>query len=136
MLLVLLKGMPIQRHGALYELRSPCGAYTEVFRGRFAEDERRVTFIEEGTWVRATVEKDALHGSTYKGARSKELEEKLYLAVRAAHAKAKQQQQAQKKKQMYAEQLPKTARDLEVKKKEESGHLRYAYNGLQGARSS
>ncbi len=104
---------------------------TRAFRGRFAEDEHRVTFIEEGTWIRVTVEKDALRNSKYKGARNRELEEKLYLAVRAAHAKAKQQQQAQKKKQTYAEQLPKTARDLEVKKKEDTGHLRYAYNGFE-----
>ena len=49
----------------------------------------------------------------------------------AEHAKAKQRRQAEKKKQLQAEQLPKTARDLEVKKKEDTGHLRYAYNGFE-----
>ena len=110
---------------------SPRGLRGGVFLGRFGEDEHRVTFIEEYIGIRVAVEKDALRNNKYKRARQRELEEKLYLAVRAAHAKAKQQQQAQKKKQMYAEQLPKTARDLEVKKKEESGHLRYAYNGFE-----
>ena len=33
--------------------------------------------------------------------------------------------------QMQADQLPKAARDLEVKKREDTGPLRYAYNGFE-----
>ena len=126
-----IEGDALQRPGALHELRPPSAAYAEVFRGRLAEDEHRVTFIQEGSWIRVVVEKDALRNNQYKRAWEKELEEKLYLAVRAEHAKAKQRRQAEKKKHLQAEQLPKTARDLEVKKKEGTGHLRYAYNGFE-----
>ena len=121
----------LQRPGALTELRPPSAAYTEVFRGRLTEDEHRVTFIQERTWITVVVEKDALRNNQYKRAWEVELREKLYLAVRAEHAKAKQRRQAEKKKHLQAEQLPKTARDLEVKKKECTGHLRYAYNGFE-----
>ena len=58
-------------------LLPPGAAYKEVFRGRFTEDERRVVFIEEGTWIRVAVDRDALCNSEYKGARGKELKEKL-----------------------------------------------------------
>ena len=126
-----IQGDALQRPGALHELRPPRAAYEEVFRGRFAEDEHRVTFIEEGTWIRVAVEKDALRNDKYNRARDRELEEKLYLAVRAEHAKAKQRRQAEKRKQLQAEQLPQTARDLEVKKTEDTGHRRYAYNGFE-----
>ena len=87
--------------------------------------------MEEGSWIRVVVEKDALRNNHYKRAWEKKLQEKLYLAVRAEHAKAKQRRQAEKKKQLQAEQLPKTARELEVKKQESTGHLRYAYNGFE-----
>ena len=46
--------------------------------------------------------------------------------MRADHTKAKQQRQAERKKRMQAEQLPQNARDLEIKKTEDTGHLRYA----------
>ena len=121
----------LQRPGALQELRPPSAAYAEVFRGRLTEDEHRVTFIQERTWITVVVEKDALRNNQYKRAWEVELREKLYLAVRAEHAKAKQRRQAEKKKHLHAEQLPKTARDLEIKKKESNGHLRYAYNGFE-----
>ena len=55
-----IEGDVFQRPGALHELRPPRAAYEGVFRGRFAEDEHRVTFIEEGTWIRVAVEKHAL----------------------------------------------------------------------------
>ncbi|MEC8278907.1 MAG: hypothetical protein VX026_14400, partial [Myxococcota bacterium] len=126
-----IEGDALQRPGALHELRPPSAAYAEVFRGRLAEDEHRVTFIQEGSWIRVVVEKDALRNNQYKRAWEKELEEKLYLALRAEHAKAKQQRRAQQKKHLQAEQLPKTTRDLEVKKQESIGHLRYAYNGFE-----
>ena len=51
---------------------------------------------------------------------------KLYLALRAEHAKAKQQRQVEAKKRMQADQLPKAARDLEVKSNDATGHLLYA----------
>ena len=83
-------GDALQRPGTLHDLRPPSAAYAEVFRGRLTEDEHRITFIEEGSWIRVVVEKDALRNNQYKRAWEKELEEKLYLAVRAEHAKAKQ----------------------------------------------
>ena len=98
-----IEGDALQRSGALHVLRPPRAAYEEVFRGRFAEDEHRLTFIEEGNWIRVAVEKDALRGNNYNRARDRELEEKLYLALRAEHAKAKQERRAQQKKHLQAE---------------------------------
>ena len=63
-----LEGDALHRPGALHELRPPSAAYAEVFRGRLAEDEHRVTFIEEGSWIRVVVEKDALRNNQYKRA--------------------------------------------------------------------
>ena len=120
-----------QRPGALHTLRPPSKAYHEVFHGRLAEDGDQATFIEEGTWLRATVDKRALHAIKHKGVRSRSLDEQLYFAMRGAHSQARQRQGAQRRQQAYSEQLPKAARDLEVKKKEPSGHLRYAYNGFE-----
>ena len=126
-----LQGDALQRPGILHELHPPSPAYAEVFRGRLAEDDNRATFIEEGTWIRVVVEKNVLSKNEYKRAWEKELEEKLYLAMRAEHAKERQRRKAQKKKQLQVEQLPKTTGDLEVKKRESTGHLRYAYNGFE-----
>ena len=61
-----IEGDALQRPGALHELRPPSAAYVEVFRGRLAEDEHRVTFIQEGSWIRVAVEKDALRSNQYK----------------------------------------------------------------------
>ena len=72
-----IQGDALQRPGALHELRPPSATYAEVFRGRFAEDENRVTFTEEGTWIRVAVEKNALRNKNYNRAGDKELEEKL-----------------------------------------------------------
>ena len=38
-----IEGDALQRPGPLLELRPPSAAYAEVFRGRFAEEEHRVT---------------------------------------------------------------------------------------------
>ena len=78
-----------------------------------------------------SVEKSALRKNNHKRGLDRDIEEKLYCAVRAEHAKVKQQQQREeKKKHMAAEQLPTSPGDLEVKKEEVTGHLRYAYNGF------
>ena len=77
-----------------------------------------------------SVEKSVLRKNNHKRGLDREIEEKLYYAVRAEHAKVTQQQREQKKKQMEAEQLPTSPGDLEVKKEEVTGHLRYAYNGF------
>ena len=98
-------------------------------RGRFAEDEHRLTFIEEGNWIRVAVGKDALRGNNYNRARDTELEAKLYLSVRL-----EQERRSQQKKHLQAAKLPKTTRDLEVKKEEDAGHLYYADKRLRGAR--
>ena len=120
-----LQGHAFRRPGTLHELRPPRGAaYVEVFHGRLAGDEHRVTFIQEGTWINAIVQKGALRNNSHKRAWDKELDEKLYLAMRAEHTKAKQQRQAEKKKRMQADQLPKNTRDLEIKKTEDTGHHR------------
>ena len=71
-----------------------------------------------------------MHSASITG-RAKETREKLYRAVRAEHAKAKKQRQVETKKKMHADQLPKAAHDLEVKKREDTGHLLYAYNGFE-----
>ena len=52
---------------------------------------------------RSLSRKDALHLKKYKPARDTELEAKLYLAMRAEHAKAKQERRAQQKKHLQAE---------------------------------
>ena len=120
-----------QRPGGLYVLRSPSTAYTEVFRGRFTVDEHSATFVEEGTWIRVVVEKAALHVKNNHRWYEKELDEKLYLALRAEHTKVKQRSREEKKKQLQTDQLPKNVGDLEVIKAEVTGELHYAYNGME-----
>ena len=91
----------------------------------------RMAKVRPGVCRLRCVESDTLRTTNQSRAYGRETQEKLYLSVRAEHAKAKQRRQAEKKKMVQAEQLPKTSHDLEVKKKEDTGHLRYAYNGLE-----
>ena len=71
----------------------------------------------------------AVHSSRqHLGARSRVVEEKLYHALRAEHAKAEQPRRTAKNKLARLEPLPKSVRDLEVKKKEDTGQFHYAFD--------
>ena len=120
-----------QRPGVLRDLPPPNAKYKEVFHGRIVEDEKTITFTEEDTWATAVVDKASLLDTEHTAARSSEWKEKLYLAVRAEHAKTKQKQRARNKKELYEKQLPKATRDLQVKKRKDTGLLpgmKYAAN--------
>lgn len=116
------------RPGAVYNLEPPRAVYKEVYRGRLCVGEGRSTFTEEGTWFEVTVEDQKQAGKRETEHRR---DEKLYLALQAAHAKAKRQSCADTKRNGLKSQLPQTINDLEVKRKASTGHLVYAFNNFE-----
>ena len=81
------------RLGPLAPLSPPTAAYKEEFQGRFAEDEHCITFVEERTWIEVSVEKNRRNRCHAKRSQHEHWHEQLYMALRAAHVKKKQQQQ-------------------------------------------
>ena len=122
------RGDAESRPGSVCNLGPPRAAYKEVFRGRLVVDGHRFTFIEEDTWFEVTVEEEKRTG---KRDTEQRRNEKLYLALRAAHAKARRQSCAQAKRRGFELQLPQTTGELEVKRRESTGHLVYAFNNFE-----
>jgi hypothetical protein len=121
-------GDAARRPGPVFYLKPPrkSKSFTDVFQGRLVVDGHRHTFIEEQTGFEVTVEKDA-------GLRSAEsvCNEKLYCAMRAIHAKARRTSAKQQKQQCIDTQMPRKTTDLEVKRREPTGHLLYAFNNFE-----
>ena len=78
-----------------------------------------------------SVEKSALRKNNHKRGLDREIEEKLYYALRAEHGKVRQLQREQLKKQLEVELRPTSSVDLEGKEEVVTRHLRYAYNGFE-----
>ena len=121
-----------RRPGALVTLTDP--QYKEVFHGRMTEEGRSVVFVEEGTWVRVSVEvPERFDGNMRQGITWRD--KQLYYALRGEHARAKKKASREAsraaRQKAAADQMPKTPGDLAVKQRKETGHLIYAWKGFE-----
>ena len=118
-----------QRPGVVIQLRHP--RYKRTFSGRMQEDGRRIAFVEEGSWMRVTVEIPASmsnHGREASAWRDTQ----LYNALRGEHAKANRKANLAARRKMAGEQTPKTPGDLQVKnRKEDTGQLVYIWKDFE-----
>ena len=104
--------------------------YKRVFRGRLLEEKGVVTFVEDGTWIRAVaevpaqIEQGARAYSTWRDAR-------LYNAIRGEHAKARQKESVAARREALEAQLPKVPGDMGVKGKTDGEKLTYTWHGVE-----
>ena len=120
----------LKRPGAIVMLKHP--RYKQTFQGRLQEEGCKATFVEEGSWISVTVEVPVRLKETARAASSWR-DAQLYNALRGEHAKANRQAAVAARKTATADQLPKVPGDLEVKGRRGTGHLLYAWNGVEVA---
>ena len=114
--------------GTDFELVHP--RYKRVFRGRLLEEKGMVTFVEDGTWIRATAEVPAhveRGGRAYKTWRDTH----LYNAIRGEHAKASRKESAAARQEALRAQLPKVPGDMGVKGNTDGEKLTYTWHGVE-----
>ena len=118
-----------QRPGVVVQLDHP--RYKKTYSGRMQEDGRKISFVEEGSWMRVTVEIPADLQGHGRGP-SAWRDTQLYNALRGEHAKANRKANLASRRKMAEEQIPKTSGDLQVKaRKEDTGQLVYAWKDFE-----
>ena len=78
----------LKRPGAIMTLAHP--RYKQTFEGRLLEEEGKVTFVEEGSWISVTVEVPVGLRESARAASSWR-DVQLYNALRGEHSKANRQ---------------------------------------------
>ncbi len=122
-----------RRPGAVVSLKHPAQRYKDVvFRGRLTEEGRKVVFVEEGSWIRVSVDVPERMESSGREAMAWR-DTQLYNALRGEHAKANRKTVLAARKKAAADQTPKAPGDLEVKGRRSASQLTYAWNGFEVA---
>ena len=103
--------------------------YKLQFRGRLCLDGSKLTFVEDATWYRVTIE---LPAEAKKCSREFDArrDTKLYNAVRAEHVKANRKASKAARQEAMALQLPKVPGDMGIKKIT-GGRWMYTWEGAE-----